>query len=112
MAPDRAAEFTLVTAAFNALKADPFRFFGSKADLAWQRDYITATKPAPAAGGEKYHFLKREGESKDDARKRYARESQQWKYARDPDFARRRREASNRCNAKKRAAKKAAAASA
>lgn len=39
---------------------------------------------------------------------RYARESQQYRYQRDPEFAQRRREASNVSHAKCRAAKKAA----
>ena len=103
--------FTLVTAAYNALKADPALVFGSKADLAWQRDFMAATKPAPKAppaDGEKYVFVKREGEDKADARRRYARESQQFRYARDAEYAAKRRAASVASHAKARAAAKAA----
>jgi DnaJ-class molecular chaperone len=126
--PDKGGDpkrWALITAAFNELKRMAAkkrgRAFGTASDLAWLRDWNNLNKPAaseapkqeaPKDDRPKYVFVKREGESKEDARRRYARESQQFKYQSDPDFAQRRRDASKRCNDKKRAAKAAAAASA
>lgn len=108
-APERAAEFALVTAAYNVLKANPLHVFGGKSDLAWQRDFIAATVK-PTAEGDKYVFVKKDGEDKAAARRRYARESQAFRYAKDPEFAAARRAASKKCNDKKAAAKAAAKA--
>jgi DnaJ-class molecular chaperone len=93
------ALFTLVTAAYNVLKSDPQHVFGSKADLTWQRDYLAATaKPKAESKARKTNdgwvFEEREGESKEDRRRRYARERQQYRYANDPDFAAARKAAS------------------
>lgn len=63
-----------------------------------------AAEPAP------FVFAEVEGESKDDRRRRYARERQQWRYATDPEFAASRRSASKKSHSKSAAAKKAAKA--
>lgn len=112
VAPERAAEFSLVTAAFNVLKANPLHVFGDKSDLAWQRDYLAATAPAPKAKGtnDGWVFVEKADESKDDRRKRYARERQAFRYAADPAFAQARKDASKRCTDKKKAAKSQPAA--
>jgi DnaJ-class molecular chaperone len=120
MHPDAGGDeklFALITAAFNALKADPSHFWGQNGDSSWQRDYIAATKPAdepePKAAGrpkieDGFVFEDIEGESKDDRRRRYARTRQQYRYANDPEFAKARKEASLRSHAKKAARDKAA----
>lgn len=119
VAPERAAEFALVTAAFNSLKANPLHYFGSKADRAWQRDYIAASgwkapraeraaKPKASKVNDGFVFEDIEGESKEDRRKRYARTRQQWRYARDSEYAAARRAASKKSHAKAAASKKPA----
>lgn len=112
--------FALVTAAYNELKA----IFGkkrgvyeNKSDVVWMRNWteLHAPKPQPKADKPKsapktdapktdapvWVFEEREGESKDDRRKRYARERQAFRYANDPEFAKARKEASKRSHSKK-----------
>lgn len=125
MHPDHggdAAKWTLITAAYNELKAIYGKKrgkFTSNSDMLWLRNYLAlhgmetpkADKPKAekTAAANKWGVEpRREDESKDDYRKRYARETQQAKYAADPDYAQKRREASLRSHAKKRAADKAA----
>ncbi len=103
MHPDKGGDekvWALITAAFNALKADPQHFWGQNGDSSWQRDYEAATKPKAKTGGrpkgtsDGWVFEEREGESKDDRRRRYARERQQFRYANEPDYAAARKAAS------------------
>jgi DnaJ-class molecular chaperone len=119
-----AAKWTLITAAYNELKA----IFGkkrgqytNKSDALWLRDWLLlhgaedterpaadAPKAEQSSGLPKFVFAEREGESKDERRKRYARESQQFRYATDPYYAAKRKESSLRSHAKKAARDKAA----
>ena len=127
MHPDAGGDeklFSLITAAFNALKADTNHFWGSNGDSGWQRDYVAATtKPAdePKTAGrprakinDGFVFEDIEGESKDDRRRRYARTRQQYRYVNEPEFAAARKAASKKCTdaakAKRDAAKKSPAA--
>ena len=119
-----AEKFALITAAYNALSTDEailmYAFNVSSnhftnAEKSWARAWnaLTTATPkaeAPSSGdsAERYVFVPREGESKDDKRKRYARESQQFRYARDPEYAQKRREASVKSHTAKRARDKAA----
>lgn len=102
--------FTLVTAAYNVLKANPQHVWGARGDASWQRDYIAATARSKAEKtANKWGIAPRgKDESADDYRRRYAREAQKARYESDPDYAAKRRESSVRSHAKKRAADKAA----
>jgi DnaJ-class molecular chaperone len=113
-----AAKWTLITAAYNELKA----IFGKKrskyttpSDEAWLRNYLAlhgmeTPKDETTTSGDlpKFVFVEQEGESRDDRRKRYARQSQQFRYATDPYYAAKRKESSLRSHAKKAARDKAA----
>ncbi len=68
---------------------------------AWTELQIAKAQAAHAAEApERFAFEEIEGESKNDRRKRYARESQKFRYANDPEFAAKRRESSKRSHAK------------
>jgi DnaJ-class molecular chaperone len=112
--PDRgghADEWALVTAAYNELKAILSKKRGryeSSTDerwlAAWTELQIAKAQAARAAKAKaeplKFVFIERAGEAKDDRRRRYARESQAFRYATDPEFAAKRRAASKRSHAK------------
>jgi hypothetical protein len=108
--------WALVTAAYNELKAIFTKKRGKSinhTDEAWLRAFDKATAPKLAAApkadkkaaGSKttdgWVFEEKDGESKDDRRKRYARERQQYRYASDPDFAAARKAASKKSHSKK-----------
>lgn len=99
--------FALITAAYNELKAISGKKRGTltrKSDEAWLRAWNALPNSAHAgtstSKGEAkpevakrqprtdgWVFEEREGESKEDRRKRYARERQAFRYANDPEFA-------------------------
>lgn len=112
--PEHAERFKLITAAFNVLKNETSRLAYRRrarldlldgSDQSWARDWTAVTTPqreTPKSSSlPKFVFVERDGETKDDRRKRYARESQQFRYKTDPYYARTRREASKRSYAKK-----------
>jgi hypothetical protein len=125
-----AETWALITAAYNEVKAMFAKKRGrseSNSDKRWLAAWDALQRPStrpsepkaagtdePKADGEKFVFEEKDGESKDDRRKRYARQSQQFRYARDPEFAAKRKASSLKSHAKKaardKAAKEAAAA--
>lgn len=118
--PDHGADperWKLITAAYGELKNIAQKKRGrytTKSDEAWLRAWDDLTRPAPKPEEPKaeqasaeWAFEEREGESKDDRRRRYARTRQQWRYANDPEFAKARKEASLRSHKKTNARRKA-----
>lgn len=119
--------WTLVNSAFNQLKAIYSKKRGgyeNKGDTAWKAEWDALAKPTPKAKPKAKRTAKpktakgpnkwgveprRADETADDYRRRYARETQAARYAADPDYAAKRKEASVRSHKKARDAAKAKA---